>query len=328
MARELSQFETYLVHEFVDDYVDGIMSRRDMMRRVLHITGGVASTATVLTQLGVQPASAQDASPTASAQATPAGPRSPISVPENDQAVRSQEITYPGLDGAELTAYQAMPSSGEGPFPVILICHENRGLTPHIRDVARRWAKQGYLAAAVDLLSREGGTDDIADPAQIPALLTQQADPQRHVDDFKAAAAYYATQDMADVNRMGMTGFCFGGGITWRCATQMPELKGAAPYYGPPPPLEDVPNIKAAVFAVYSDDPGDFANEGRDQLVAALEAAGVTFEIMVYPGTQHAFNNDTGPRYNEVQALAAWNDTLSWFATYVKGAAAMATPTS
>jgi carboxymethylenebutenolidase len=328
MARELSQFETYLVHEFVDDYADGIMSRRDMMRRVLHITGGVASTATILTQLGVQPTSAQDASPTTSAQATPTGPRSPLSVAENDPAVRAEDITYPGLDGAEITAYQAMPSSGEGPFPVVLICHENRGLTDHIRDVARRWAKEGYLAAAVDLLSREGGTAAISDPAQIPALLTQQADPQRHVDDFKAAAAYYQTQDMADTTKLGMTGFCFGGGITWRCATQMPELKAAAPYYGPPPPLDAVPDIKAAVFAVYSDDPGDFANEGRDELVAALEAAGVTFEIMVYPNTQHAFNNDTGPRYNEEQALAAWNDTLNWFATYVKGAAPAATPTA
>jgi carboxymethylenebutenolidase len=327
-VRELSQFETYLVHEFVDDYVDGIMSRRDMVRRVLHITGGVATTATVLTQLGVKPASAQDATPAAEAQPTPTGPRSTVSVPEDDPAVTAADITFPGGDGAEIMAYQAMPSSGEGPFPVVLICHENRGLTPHIRDVARRWAKQGYLAAALDLLSREGGTDAVADPAEIPALLTQQADPQRHVDDFKAAAAYYATQADADAARLGMTGFCFGGGITWRCATQMPELKGAAPYYGPPPPLDAVPDIKAAVFAVYSDDPDDFANEGRDELAEALEAAGVTFEFMIYPGTQHAFHNDTGPRWNEEQALAAWNDTVAWFETYVKSATAAATPTA
>jgi carboxymethylenebutenolidase len=327
MTHELNLFETYLVHEFVDDYVDGNMSRRDMMRRVLHITGGVASAATVLTQLGVRPASAQDASPTAPPQPTPTGPRSPLSVPENDPAVKAEDITYPGLDGAEITAYQAMPSSESGPFPVVLICHENRGLTAHIRDVARRWAKLGYLAAAVDLLSREGGTDAIADPAQIPALLTQQADAQRHVDDFKAAAAYYATQDVADATRLGMNGFCFGGGITWLCTTQMPELNGSAPYYGPPPPLDAVPNIKAAVFAVYSDDPGDFANKGRDELAAALEAAGVTFEFMVYPGTKHAFNNDTGPNYNEEQALAVWSDVQSWFATYVNGAPVGATPT-
>ncbi len=166
----------------------------------------------------------------------------------------------------------------------------------------------------------------LQDPAEIPALLTQQADSQRHVDDFKAAAAYYATQPDADATRLGMNGFCFGGGITWLCTTQMPELKGAAPYYGPPPPLDAVPNIKAAVIGVYSDDPDDFANEGRDELEAALKAAGVTYKFIVYPNTQHAFNNDTGARWNEEASLQAWQDVQEWFATYVKGAAA-ATPT-
>jgi carboxymethylenebutenolidase len=328
VVRELTQFENYLVHEFVDDYVDGIMSRRDMMRRILHITGGVATTATILTKLGVKPASAQDATPPPAP--TPTGPRSPISVPEDDPRISGGDITFPGGDGADITAYQAMPVEHDGPLPVVLICHENRGLTPHIRDVARRWAVEGYLAAAVDLLSREGGTANIADPAEIPALLTQQADAQRHVDDFKAAATYYSGVAEADTDRLAMTGFCFGGGITWRCATQMPELKGAAPYYGPPPPLDAVPNIKAAVIGVYSDDPDDFANEGRDELIAALEAAGVTFEIKVYPDTEHAFNNDTGPRYNEEQSLAAWADVTGWFQTYVKGedAESMATPTA
>jgi carboxymethylenebutenolidase len=326
MARELSQFENYLVHEFVEDYVDGIMSRRDMMRRVLHITGGVAATATVLTRLGVKPASAQDGTP--APRPTPTGPRSPVSVPENDPSVTTTDITFPGLDGAVIMAYQAMPSSGDGPFPVVLICHENRGLTDHIRDVARRWASQGYVAAAVDLLSREGGTASIADPAEIPALLSDDTKLQRHVDDFKAAAAYYGTQDIADVSRLGMTGFCFGGGVTWRCTTQMPELDAAAPYYGPPPPLDEVPNITAAVLAVYSDDPEDFANEGREDLIAALEEAGVTFQVNIYPDTQHAFHSDTGARYNEEQALAAWNDTVAWFEQYVKGGSAGATPTA
>jgi carboxymethylenebutenolidase len=325
MSRELSQFENYLVHEFVDDYVDGILSRRDMMRRVLHITGGVAATATVLTQLGVKPASAQEGTP--APPPTPTGPRSTVSVPEDDPSVSVSDITFPGADGADVTAYQAMPSSDDGPFPVVLICHENRGLTNHIRDVARRWAVQGYIAAALDLLSREGGTASIADPAEIPALLSDDSKLQRHVDDFKAAAAHYATQENADAARLGMTGFCFGGGITWRAATQMPELRAAAPYYGPPPPSEDVPNIRAAVFGVYSDDPEDFANEGLEELIAALEEAGVTFEIEVYPDTQHAFHNDTGPRWNEEQALEAWNDTVAWFETYVKSASAEATPT-
>ena len=326
MARELSQFENYLVHEFVEDYVDGIMSRRDMMRRVLHITGSVAATATVLTQLGVKSASAQEGTP--APPPTPTGPRSSVSVPGDDPRITASDVTFPGADSAEITAYQAMPSSGNGLFPVVLICHENRGLTPHIQDVARRWAAQGYLAAALDLVSREGGTTNIADPAETPAILSDDRNIQRHIDDFKAAAAYYATQENADAARLGMTGFCFGGGITWRAATEMPELKGAAPFYGPPPPLEEVPNIQAAVFAVYSDDPDDFANEGRDELVAALEEAGVTFEIEIYPETEHGFHNDTGARWNEEQALAAWNDTVAWFETYVKNASGEATPTA
>src|SRR5215203_407086 len=326
MSRELSQFENYLVHEFVEDYADGIMSRRDMVGRVLHITGGVAATATVLTQLGVKSASAQEGTPPPAPTAT--GPRSSVSVPEDDPRVTGSDVTFPGADGAEITAYQAIPSSGDGQFPVVLVCHENRGLTEHIRDVARRWAAEGYIGAAVDLLSREGGTASISDPAEIPALLSDESKMQRHVDDFKAAATYYATQENADAARLGMQGFCFGGGITWRAVTQMPELKGAAPFYGPPPPLDDVPNIRAAVFAVYSDDPDDFANEGRDELIAALEEAGVTFEVEVYSDTQHAFHNDTSPRWNEEQALAAWNDTVAWFETYVKNASGEATPTA
>src|ERR671910_1943270 len=250
MTRELSQFENYLVHEFVEDYVDGVMSRRDMMRRVLHITGGVAATATVLTQLGVKAASAQEGTP--APRPTPTGPRSTESVAEDDPRITASDITYPGLDGAQITAYQAMPSAAAGLYPVVLICHENRGLTPHIQDIARRWAAQGYVAAALDLVSREGGSANIADPAEIPALLSDDSKLQRHVDDFKAAAAYYATQENADATRLGMTGFCFGGGITWRAATQMPELDAATPYYGPPPPLEDVPNNQAAVLGGYS----------------------------------------------------------------------------
>jgi carboxymethylenebutenolidase len=286
----------------------------------------VATTATLLTRLGVKSAAAQEATPPP--RPTPTGPRSSVSVAADDPRITASDITFPGLDGAEITAYQALPAQEDGPFPVVLICHENRGLTEHIRDVARRWATQGYVAAALDLLSRDGGTAAISDPAEIPALLSDDTRIQRHVDDFKAAAAYYGTQELADAGRLGMTGFCFGGGITWRCATQMPELKAAAPYYGPVPPLEDVPNIKAAVLGAYSDDPDDGANEGLQELIAALEAAGVTFQINIYPGTQHAFHNDTGPRWNEEQALQAWQDTIGWFEQYVQSAAVGATPTA
>jgi carboxymethylenebutenolidase len=150
----------------------------------------------------------------------------------------------------------------------------------------------------------------------------------RHVADFRAALDHYlAMTDLVDSEKVAMQGFCFGGAVTWRSATQFPELKAAAPFYGPPPPLEDVPNIKAAVLGVYSDDPGDGANKGLDELRVALNDAGITHEIRMYPGTQHAFHNDTGQRYNPEQALAAWNDTVAWFARYVLGQTA-ATPTA
>jgi carboxymethylenebutenolidase len=169
---------------------------------------------------------------------------------------------------------------------------------------------------AVDLLSPEGGTDSVADPSEIPALLTE-GDMMRHVTAFKDAVLYYDSVGDPAASTVGMIGFCFGGGITWRTATQEPRLLAAVPFYGPPPPLEDVPNITAAVLGIYSEDPGDFANEGRDELAAALEEAGVTHEIRVYPGTGHAFHNDMGQRFNAEQATVAWQDTLAWLGQYL-----------
>ncbi len=322
----LNPMQQYLVHEFVEDYEDGLLSRRDMVSRVLHITGGVAAAATVLTSLGVQASSAH----VAMRQQAPSEPQSPNTVPENDDRVFVTNVTFAGADGASLRAYQASPAdTSAGPPALILVCHENRGLTEHIKDVARRYAAEGYLACAIDLLSREGGTDAVEDPAEVPAILSE-TDPNQHVADFQSAITHYGVSGEVDMDRIGMTGFCFGGGITWRSSTQIAELKAAVPYYGPPPPLEDVPNIQAAVLGVYSDDPDDFANNGRDELVAALEAAGITFQINIYPDTQHAFHNDTGQRYNEEQSIAAWNDTLAWFSQYLvsDSATPVATPAS
>jgi len=314
----LNPMQKYLVHEFVEDYEDGLMSRRDMVSRVLKITGSAAAAASVLTTLGVRAGGAQEL-----AQDMPTEPQSPLSVAADDPRVVAEQISFPGVDGETVMAYQAKPAAESGgtpvalvPFPVILVCHENRGLNPHIEDVVRRYAVNGYLACAIDLLSREGGTAAIADPSEVPAILTE-GDPNRHVADFQAAVTYYGAVPDADTSRIGMNGFCFGGGITWRAATAIAELKAAVPFYGPPPPLEDVPNIQSAVLGVYSDDPNDFANEGLDDLRTALDEAGITFQINVYPESQHAFHNDTGLRYSEAEALAAWEDTLAWFEQYV-----------
>lgn len=338
----MNDLQQYLIHEFVADYKEGLLSRRDLIRRVLYITGGLASTATILSALGCGPSSQPSpaagapptapagtrpatvspvgqSSPAAAASPSPTASRSPLSVPPNDPGIDAADIGVPG-DGVTILAYQARPKGATGPYPVVLVCHENQGLTEHIRDVTRRFAKEGYLACALDLLSREGGTRNVPDPARIPGLLTN-APPERHVGDFRAAVRYYASQSDALPGAYAMTGFCFGGGITWRAATRIPELRATAAWYGPPPPLDEVPNIKAAVFGIYSSDPQDFANNGKAELEAALKQAGITYQLKTYPGTQHAFNNDTGPRYAPEQALTAWRDVLDWFGRYVRAGA-------
>lgn len=323
--KPLGPFDQYLIHEFVEDYLDGLMSRRAMIRRVIYITGGVASAATVLTSMGLTPMSraamAQETSPAADPT-----PQSPLTVAADDPRISGSDITIPAQDGAEIMAYQALPAGDATPsaaspmasngLPLVMICHENRGLTEHIRDVARRWAVEGYAAVALDLLSREGGTDSIEDQDSISGMFSD-IDPSRHVGDFIDTASYYDGVDGVDATRLAMTGFCFGGGITWRVATALETLKAAAPYYGPPPELSEVPNIRAAVLGIYSDDPDDFANNGRDELEQALTEAGVTFQFNIYPNTQHAFHNDTGQRYNQEASLQAWADTVAWFAEYV-----------
>ncbi|MFN8456889.1 MAG: dienelactone hydrolase family protein [Anaerolineae bacterium] len=328
--KKLDTFQKYLVEEFYDDYREGLISRRAFIRRLFFITGSMAATAATMSALGcaatelpaptetvpppeptaasAQPTAAQASNPAP----TPSAPKSPLSVPEGDPAVQASQVTFES-QGAQINAYLARPSA-EGKYPAILVCHENRGLTAHIQDVARRFAKADYVALALDLLSREGGTANL-DRDQIPGLLTD-AGPERHVGDFTAGFNYLKGLDYVDGNRIGMTGYCFGGGITWRCATALPELKAAVPFYGPTPDAAQVPNIKAAVFGVYAEQ-DERINAGKDALEKALQEAGITYQMKVYPGVNHAFHNDTGERYNQEQATQAWQDTLAWFEQHV-----------
>lgn len=327
---EPDTFQKYLLEEFYDDYREGHISRRTFIRRAAFIMGSMSATIAALTAVGCSPAElptateampipttpAATAAATAGATAGAAGPtagpttlpQSPLSVAADDPAVQAGEISFPS-QGTDITGYLARPA-GEGKFPVVLIAHENRGLTPHIQDVARRFAKAGYVALAVDLLSREGGTAS-RDRDEIPGLLTS-AGAERHVGDFKAAYDYMQTQPFADGQRVAMTGYCFGGGITWRTAAAIPELKAVAPFYGPAPDEADVPKIKAAALGVYAE-LDERITSGMAALDTALTSAGVTHQMNVYPGVNHAFHNDTGDRYNEAQATQAWNDTLAWF---------------
>lgn len=322
--KEIQTFRKYLIDEFYDDYREGEISRRTFIRRVAFLTGSMAATIAAMSAAGCVPIELPATTepmptdtPAAAAQAAPTSvppgpPQSPFSVPADDPDVKASDVTFPN-GGDTIMGYLALPAAA-GTYPVIMVCHENRGLNDHIRDVTRRFTKNGYAALAVDLLSREGGTA-AHDRDAVPGLLTN-AGADRHVSDFVAAADYLKTVEGVDAERIGMIGFCFGGGITWRVATAMPTLKAAVPFYGPAPDVAQVPNIKAAVFGVYAEQ-DERIDAGIPALEEALKAAGTTYQIKIYPGVNHAFHNDTGARYVEAQATEAWKDGLAWFGQYV-----------
>lgn len=327
----MDDLKQYLIEETVEDYARGRITRRQAMATLVGLTGAVIG-AQLLAACGKHDGAKQgpgSAAGTGTAAATgtaagsgtgagtatgsgPTGPQSPDSVPADDPAVTAAAVDFPG-DGATLHGYLAGPAR-DGTFPIVLVCHENRGLTPHIEDVARRAAKAGYIALAVDLLSREGGSAKHTED-EIPGLLGN-VPPERHVGDFRAGLAFARTQKPARGDRVGMVGFCFGGGVTWRVAAAEPDLCAAVAFYGSPVEPDKVGTINAAVLAICAGD-DDRINKAIPPTEAAMQAAGKTFKQIVYPGTQHAFHNDTRERYNRDAAQAAWKETLAWFAKYL-----------
>lgn len=237
------------------------MTQQTFTRRVAFITGSMAAASAAMLLVGCtpdevpqgtdpmptpEPSSSLRGSGTAAAGAVPAA-KSPLSVPEGSPGLITTTVRFPS-SGSDVSGYLAHPEAGAA-GPAVLICHENRGLTPHIEDVARRFAKAGYVALAPDLLSREGGTASL-DPDAGSGALTR-AGTQRHVTDFSAAFDYLRSQEFVDPERIAMTGF--GGGITWDAATELPGLKATSAFYGPAPDLEKVRDIKPAVFGVYAE---------------------------------------------------------------------------
>lgn len=347
----MNLFQKYLAEEFAEDYQEGRISRREALRLIVSVTGSTVVANAILaactpraegttegapspipntgnqvptgapTEAAAQVTATLEASPTIRATtgdtpqaSTPASGSAPSgTVSPDDPSVTAGPVTFPGQDGAELFGYQSVPNGG-GSFPVVLVCHENRGLTPHIEDVTRRLAKAGYTALAVDLLSRQGGIRNFTSN-DVPGALGN-IDPDQFVQDFRSGWQYLQTQDFAQAEKVGMVGFCFGGGVTWRMATRMPELLAAVPYYGPHPPLEDVPNIQAAVLAIYGG-LDTRINQGIPAIEEAMRANNKIYEKRIYEGADHAFHNDTGPRYVPEAARDAWAQTLAWFGQYL-----------
>jgi carboxymethylenebutenolidase len=310
----VSDLERYIVEEWAEEYRQGRMNRRELLRRMAVMAGSVALAVPVLQSLGIG-ASSDEVAAAAAQTAPTAAPATGVTVPENDPALEVRGmITYPS-DGVSVQAYLALPRRPR-PAPGVVIIHENRGLTDHFKDVARRFAKAGYAGLAPDLTSHVGGTARFSDPAEVSAVLGRTP-PDQLVGMANAGVRYLQGLPEVRRDRIGATGYCFGGGIVWRMATTNPDLRAAAPYYGSNPPIDDVPKIRGAVLAIYGE-LDERINAGIPAIREALQRANITHTIVVFPGANHAFFNDTGQRYHAPSAEIAWHRTLAWFERFLK----------
>jgi carboxymethylenebutenolidase len=226
---------------------------------------------------------------------------------ENDPKLVTENIQYKGASG-QVLAYLARPKA-EGRYPAIVVIHENKGLQPHIKDVTRRFALEGFVAMAPDALSAQGGTP--ATPEEAGPMF-QKMDYETVKKDFVAAVDYLKTNPHTN-GKVGCTGFCWGGAMTNQVAVNSPDLVAAVPYYGSAPKEEEVPQIKASMLLHYAGE-DERINQGIPAYEAALKKAGVDYKIFIYEGAQHAFNNDSNPqRYNKEAAELAWKRTVDFF---------------
>jgi len=271
-----------------DEYTHVPLSRKEFIDRLLKLAGGTALALAALSVL--EPGYA------AAATVTPA-----------DDSLKTEDVSWPG-DGTTMKGYLVHPK-GKKKRGAVVVIHENRGLTPHIQDVTRRVAQAGYLALGVDALSPLGGTPTDEDKGR---ELIGQLDATKNLHNYLAALAYL--RGRPDCNgHTGAVGFCWGGGLANQLAVHDPMLNAAVAYYGQQPKAEDVPQIKAAVLLHYGG-LDQRINAGIPAYEAALKAAGTKYELFVYEGVNHAFNNDTSPaRYNAEAAKLAWERTLRLF---------------
>ena len=235
-------------------------------------------------------------------------------IKKDDARIETKMCEFASPDGhVKANAYMAYPAKSSGKLPAVVVIHENRGLNPHIEDVTRRLAVDGYLAFAPDALFTYGGYPGDEDKAR---ELFAKVDQPKARNDFIAAVKYLKT--LSNVNgRVGAVGFCYGGGIANMLATKVPELNAAVPFYGPGPSAEDASRIRTPLLIQYAEN-DERINAGWPAYETALKAAGVKYAMHKYPGTQHGFNNDTTPRFDEAAAKLAWTRTLEFFAKHLK----------
>ena len=280
-------------------YIHGKIDRRSFLDRVRKVSVSALAASALIDQLMPNYAAAQQVAP-------------------NDSRLKTETVTIPSPQGTgSIKGYLVRPAAAaDKRLPAILVIHENRGLNPHIQDVTRRIALENFMALAPDGLTSVGGYpgDD-----EKGGELFGKVDRAKMAEDFYAAAMWLKNRPDS-TGKLGVTGFCFGGGVANALAVRMgADLAAAVPYYGSAPPLEDVPKIKAAVLVHHGEQDTRLA-AGWPAYDDALKAAGVTHEGYVYPGAGHGFNNDATPaRYNKAAADQAWKRTIAWFNKYVRG---------
>jgi carboxymethylenebutenolidase len=287
------------LNELIKGYGDGVISRREFIHKGAVITGSLATATAMVDSLG----------PTSSYAAQ---------VDPNDPGLASSEVKYPSTDGTAITAYVTRPKK-DGKYPGIVVIHENLGLNDHIRDVARRLTKEGYVALAPDLLSRQGGTASF--PSSDTAIEgIRKLDEETITKDLTGAINYLKGQSFVRGDKLGVVGFCWGGGNVLLIATRNPDLDAAVVYYGRSPKnLDDVKNISAAVLGHYGEKDAGITSQ-VPKLEESMKKHGKSFEYKVYPGAPHAFNNDTNPqRYHAEAAKEAWGRTLAFFKKHLQG---------
>ena len=287
--RKATEFDQELLNLF-DKYVHGAIDRRGFLDGAGKFAVGGMTAAMLLEALQPKFAEAQQ-------------------VPKDDKRLNAEYVAYQSAQGTgKMRGYFVRPLAASGKLPGIVVVHENRGLNPHIEDIARRLALENFVTFAPDALTSLGGYPGEEDKAR---ALFQQLDQTKTREDFVAAVSWLKARPEC-TGRIGAVGFCYGGSIANMLATRVPDLGGAVPFYGGQPKPEDVPKIKAPLLIHYAEN-DERVNAGWPAYEAALKANGVKYEAYIYPGTQHGFNNDTTPRYDQAAAKLAWSRTVEFF---------------
>jgi carboxymethylenebutenolidase len=279
-----------------DAYVHGGIDRRGFLERASRFAVGGMTAAMLLDALSPRFAEAQQ-------------------VAKDDPRVKTEYLEYPSPQGSgTMRGYLARPAKAKGKLPGVLVVHENRGLNPHIEDIARRLALDDFMAFAPDALFPLGGYPGDEDKAR---ELFPKLDQAKTREDFVAAATWLKERPDC-TGKIGVVGFCYGGGIANMLATRMPDLAAAVPFYGNQPATEDVAKIKAPLLIHYAEK-DDRINAGWPAYETALKANKVAYQAFIYPGVQHGFNNDTTPRYDKEAATLAWQRTVEFFGKHLRG---------